>query len=195
LLKGKSDALKIRFKAIFFKLVENKENLDNTMRDAFFFLAVAKHTTGDPITSTVLENVSVAEVQVKIATDNTVGVHLPLLSKDLDGASKSEKLIGLSKGRQQILKSRGTYLKAVDALIELASLQVTFFALDEAIHITNRRVHAIEYVLKPLLENTLRYIVTEMDEDFRQESYRIMKVQRNKIRDMTARAQGAHSQS
>ncbi len=42
------------------------------------------------------------------------------------------------------------------------------------IKITNRRVNAIEYVVKPKLENTISYIITELDEADREEFYRYL---------------------
>ena len=49
-------------------------------------------------------------------------------------------------------------------LVELASLQTSFLTLDEAIKTTNRRVNALENVVKPKLENTISYIKGELDE-------------------------------
>lgn len=48
--------------------------------------------------------------------------------------------------------------QAIELLVELASLQTSFMALDKAIKTTNRRVNALENVVKPKLENTIQYI-------------------------------------
>jgi V-type H+-transporting ATPase subunit D len=45
---------------------------------------------------------------------------------------------------------------------------------------TNRRVNALEHVLIPRLENTIKYINSELDEMDREEFFRLKKVQGNK---------------
>lgn len=94
--------------------------------------------------------------------------------------AKTQDLTGLASGGQKVDASRVTFTKALDSLIALASLQSAFVALDEAQKITNRRVNALEYVVIPRLEETVRYIATELDELEREEFVRLKKVQASK---------------
>jgi len=71
-------------------------------------------------------------------------------------------------------------------LVELASLQTAFVILDEVIKVVNRRVNAIEHVIIPRTENTIKYINSELDELDREEFYRLKKVSGKKQRDAAA---------
>merc|ERR1711967_93911 len=71
---------------------------------------------------------------------------------------------------------RNSYQKAVASLIKLASLQTTFKTLDEEIKMTGRRVNALEYVIIPRIEDIMKYIEQEMDEQSREEFFRVKKV-------------------
>ena len=51
---------------------------------------------------------------------------------------------------------------------------------------TNRRVNAIEHVVIPKLDNTIKYILSELDEMDREEFFRLKKVQGKKKRDAAA---------
>lgn len=45
---------------------------------------------------------------------------------------------------------------------------------------TNRRVNALEFVVIPKIENTIKYIQSELDEQDREEFFRLKKVQGKK---------------
>ena len=98
-------------------------------------------------------------------------------------------------------RCRETYSRAVEALVELASLQTAFVILDEVIKIVNRRVNAMfvssslarietnagsEHVVIPRTENTIKYINSELDELDREEFYRLKKVSGKKEREAAA---------
>ncbi|KAL0395275.1 UNVERIFIED_CONTAM: V-type proton ATPase subunit D [Sesamum latifolium] len=67
--------------------------------------------------------------------------------------------------------------ESIELLVELATLQTSFLTLDEAIKTTNRRVNALENVVKPRLENTITYIKGELDELEREDFFRLKKIQ------------------
>merc|ERR1711992_340305 len=83
---------------------------------------------------------------------------------------------GVAHGGAVIKSCRDTYVKATIQLIRLASLQCAFTTLDEEIKMTSRRVNALEYVLIPRIESIIHYITQEMDEQAREESFRVKKV-------------------
>ena len=80
-------------------------------------------------------------------------------NKEASGSSEGKMgLTGLGSGGKQIQTCRQSFLTTVDLLIELASLQTAFLTLDEEIKKTNRRVNALDNVVRPRLENTISYI-------------------------------------
>merc|ERR1712125_296456 len=83
---------------------------------------------------------------------------------------------GLGHGGAVIQACRETYQKAVFALVRLASLQTAFHTLDEEIKMTSRRVNALEYVIITRIEDIIAYITQEMDEQAREEFFRVKKV-------------------
>jgi hypothetical protein len=58
--------------------------------------------------------------------------------------------------------------------------QTAFVILDEVIKITNRRVNAIEHVIIPKIDNTISFIISELDEQDREEFFRLKKIQGKK---------------
>jgi V-type H+-transporting ATPase subunit D len=178
LLKKKSDALTLRFRQILRKIIDTKVLMGDVMKEAAFSLAEAKFAMGD-FNHLVLQNVGKAQLKVKSKKDNVAGVTLPSFECYQDGPD-SNVLLGLGRGGQQTDRLKKNYAKAIELLVDLASLQTSFLTLDEAIKITNRRVNAIEHVIIPRIERTLEYITTELDEREREEFYRMKKIQRKK---------------
>ncbi|SCV72113.1 BQ2448_4807 [Microbotryum intermedium] len=216
LLKKKSDALNKRFRAILGKIDEAKRKMGRVMQLAAFSLAEVTYATGD-ISYQIQESITEATFRVQTKQENVSGVILPTfepLHSQADGGNGGFGLTGLGRGGQQITKCREIFAKAVETLVELASLQArthnplgafilvfralttaldlfrlqtAFVILDEVIKMTNRRVNALEHVVIPRLENTINYINSELDEMDREEFFRLKKVQGKKKRDGAAR--------
>ncbi|POV94327.1 hypothetical protein PSTT_16913, partial [Puccinia striiformis] len=113
-------------------------------------------------------------------TDHIFGIHRTYLNR-------------IGSRRTTNYESEEIYAKATETLVELASLQLiemlvqfydrdktAFVILDEVIRMTNRRVNALEHVVIPKLENTVKYINSELDEGDREDFFRLKKVQAKK---------------
>ena len=72
------------------------------------------------------------------------GTNPPVFESFEDGADSYE-LTGLARGGQQMTKLKVNYKRAIELLIQLASLQASFITLDIVVKTTNRRVNAIEH--------------------------------------------------
>ena len=172
LLKRKSEALTKRFREILKRIDEAKRKMGRVMQIAAFSLAEVSYAVGGDIAYQVENSVKNARFRVRTKQENVSGVFLP----QFEGFTKDEindfSLTGLGKGGQQVQKCRETYTRAVEALVELASLQTAFVILDETIKVVNRRgvsslmarnrtmlicaVNAIEHVIIPRTENTIK---------------------------------------
>ncbi|KAI0244829.1 H(+)-transporting V1 sector ATPase subunit D [Massospora cicadina] len=177
LLKRKSEALTKRFREIVKKIESAKLQMGQVMQSAFFSLAEVAYAAGD-----IRESAKVAQFRVRTKQENVSGVMLPGFEFYSQGNDAFE-LTGLGRGGQKIQRCKETSVKVVETLVELASLQTAFMILDEVIKLTNRRVNAIEHVIIPRYENTISYILSELDEQDREEFFRLKKVQGKKKRD------------
>ena len=144
LLKRKSEALTKRFREISKRIDEAKRKMGRVMQIAAFSLAEVTYATGnDSIKYQITESVRQAKFRVRTRQENVSGVFLPQFeSFQMEGGSEFA-MTGLGKGGQQVQKSRETYKRAVETLVEIASLQTAFVILDEVIKVVNRRVNAM----------------------------------------------------
>eukprot|EP00930_Biecheleria_cincta_P017384 TRINITY_DN1383_c0_g1_i1.p1 TRINITY_DN1383_c0_g1~~TRINITY_DN1383_c0_g1_i1.p1 ORF type:complete len:248 (-),score=62.71 TRINITY_DN1383_c0_g1_i1:163-906(-) len=178
LLKKKRDALKSRFQLLLKDIVDTKLQVGEGLKDGAFALAKSHYAcAGDDIAATVIERAKRPSITTKLYPDNVAGVSIPVF-KLMHDTSKdtSVQTLGVACGGAVINATRETYVKAVMSLVKLASLQTAFHTLDEEIKMTSRRVNALEYVLIPRIEDTIAYITQEMDEQSREEFFRVKKV-------------------
>ncbi|KAF2744214.1 hypothetical protein M011DRAFT_507629 [Sporormia fimetaria CBS 119925] len=191
LLKRKSEALTKRFREITRRIDEAKRKMGRVMQIAAFSLAEVTYAVGGDIGYQIQESAKQARFRVRTKQENVSGVLLPQFESYTEEGNNDFGLTGLGKGGQQVQRCRETYARAVETLVELASLQTAFVILDEVIKVVNRRVNAIandpsEHVIIPRTENTIKYINSELDELDREEFYRLKKVSGKKKRDVEA---------
>ena len=130
--------------------------MGRVMQIAAFSLAEVTYAVGGDIGYQVQESAKSARFRVRTKQENVSGVFLPAFESYITEGNNDFGLTGLGKGGQQVQKCRETYARAVETLVELASLQVcqlfyasrkdlvlifqtAFVILDEVIKVVNRR--------------------------------------------------------
>lgn len=113
--------------------------MGRVMQIASFSLAEVTYAVGGDIGYQVQESVKSARFRVRTKQENVSGVLLPAFESYTDENINDFAMTGLGKGGQQVQRCRETYARAVEALVELASLQTAFVILDEVIKVVNRR--------------------------------------------------------
>merc|ERR1719498_1712679 len=159
-------------------MILTKKKVGIGMKEAAFSLAKANWAAhGADISSAVLERARKPSVTMKLAADNVAGVYLPTFQMAHDPVKDTAAAtLGVAAGGQVIQSCREQHLKTLQLIIKMASLQTSFVTLDEEIKMTSRRVNALEYVIIPRIEDIISYINQEMDEQTREEFFRVKKV-------------------
>eukprot|EP01070_Trichotokara_eunicae_P006705 Trichotokara_eunicae@DN5102_c0_g1_i2.p1 len=179
LLKKKSDALTAKFRGMLKEIVKTKLDLGEELRDAAFTLAKGTWAAGD-FQSRIVQAVKRPAVTLKVKTENVAGVRLPNFTIHTDGTVNVLGTMGMAGGGQVLVEVKERYQRVLSALVRLASLQTSFFTLDEEIKMTNRRVNALDNVVIPRFDYNIQYINKELHEMEREEFFRLKKIQEKK---------------
>ena len=97
--------------------------MGTVMQIASFSLAEVNYVTGD-IAYQVQESAKKPQLKVKAKQENVSGVTLPGFEMERE-SSNEFSLTGLGRGGQKVQKCKETYAKAIETLVDLASLQVS----------------------------------------------------------------------
>lgn len=125
-------------------------------------------------------------------------------NREADDADNGMSQIGLERGGLSIQHCREKFRTILTLLVEIASMQASFLTLDEKIKVTNRRVNALEHVVIPRFIDIYKYIEQELDEQAREDFFRLKKVLDNKkkhneeaeaIKEKDSGAQHEHEES
>jgi V-type H+-transporting ATPase subunit D len=106
------------------RIDEAKRKMGRVMQIAAFSLAEVTYAVGGDIGYQVQESAKSARFRVRTKQENVSGVFLPAFESYTTEGNNDFGLTGLGKGGQQVQRCRETYARAVETLVELASLQV-----------------------------------------------------------------------
>lgn len=195
LLKKKADALALRYRMIMSELYKAKMEAADQIKGSYFTITQAQFIAGD-ISLAVTESLKIPTYTMELHVDNIAGVQVPSFQPHNErdsmpavaSATKGEQHVssptyfaaGIGKGGEQIKAAHNAFVQTLSLLVKISSLQASWVTLDLAQKVTNRRVNALEKVVIPRVQNTLSYITSELDEQEREEFFRLKLVKKKK---------------
>ena len=174
LLKDKSDEMIRRFTILLRETKTLREGVEAELSDVLKQFSVARSVTPAYEAETAFAMPSV-EVAAECVTESIMGVDVPKVT-----LSSEKRADGLPYAYSEITgEADYSVEKASDLLpkmVQLAQTEKAVRMLAEEIERNKRRVNALEYVMIPQLEETIKYIKDKLDENERAAVVRLMKV-------------------
>ena len=174
LLKDKADEMIRQFTVILREAKRLREEVETELSQVLKLFAVARSVTPSFEAETAFAMPSVA-LKAECGVKSVMGVEVPSVSLLQDARAD-----GLPYTYSEITgEADYSVQKASDLLpkmVDLAQTEKTVRMLAEEIERNKRRVNALEYVMIPQLEETIKYIKDKLDENERAAVVRLMKV-------------------
>ena len=174
LLKDKSDEMIRQFMIYVRDNKQLREEIEDELRYALqkFMFASAMKPIQEIEQTLAMPSY---KVDVSIQTKNVMGVDVPFISIN---PSKSNDILpyNLVSASAETDDAIIIISKLIEKMLKLAEVEKTCNMLANEIEKNRRRVNALEYVVIPQLDETIKYIVMKLDENERANLIRLMKV-------------------
>lgn len=174
LLKDKSDEMVRRFTIIIRENKRLRDEVEKELAETLKQFSVARSVTPSYSAETAFAMPSVA-VKVECGRESVMGVEVPKI--ELKQEKRADGLpYAFSEITSEADYSVGRVSALLPRLVELAQTEKAVRLLADEIERNKRRVNALEYVMIPQLEETIKYIRDKLDENERAAIVRLMKV-------------------
>lgn len=176
LLKDKRDELMRRFME---KVRENKElriKVEKKIEEANKHMAVARSVMSDAAIESALM-MPMQEMSIDIQKKNVMSVLIPEYKTRFKTADRADIYsYGFAYTSADLDDAVSSLSDILPDLMRLAELEKSCQLMAAEIEKTRRRVNALEYVMIPRYEETIKYIAMKLDENERGATTRTMKV-------------------
>lgn len=172
LLKQKQDELLRVIQEIISNLADLRREIEKELIEALkrFFLARAYQDKKSFESSFLLLD---TDIDLSMQWKKVMNVPLPEYKKKFEGELISYSMARTSPSLDKALKN---LMEVFDKLLELAEMEKSIALLSEEMEKTRRRVNALEYILIPELEDSVKKINMKLSERERETTSRLMRI-------------------
>ncbi len=172
LLKDKQDALIQKFVTLSMEARDKRTKIMSHLQDIYGDFQRARGAISDKFLEAAVFGAS-TEAKVITKRENVMGVIVPRLSLEKEVKPYSYGYVTTSGELDIALKKLAELLPE---LLKLGELENEVTKISHEIERTKRRVNALEYVLIPNLEETIKFISMKLDENARSAASALMRI-------------------
>ncbi|ADL08758.1 V-type ATP synthase subunit D [Thermosediminibacter oceani] len=174
LLKDKQDELIKKFMDMVKQNKALREEVERELAGAFKSFTMARSQMPANVVEESLMIPS-ARVSIDVKKENIMSVNVPRIEISRE-EGKNLFPYGLASTSAEMDSAIRTLSAMLPKMLKLAEIEKACQLMADEIEKTRRRVNALEYVLIPQLENTIKYITMKLDENERSSRTRLMKI-------------------
>ena len=176
LLKDKRDELMKRFLEIVRENKRLREEAERKMAEVHSSFVMARAEMSAEILEEALMFPK-RKIELEASSRNIMSVDVPILEFAVETGSEGDVFpYGFANTSGELDRAITALSELAPTLLKLAELEKSAQLLADEIEKTRRRVNALEYVLIPNLEETVKYIVMKLEENERGNLTRLRKV-------------------
>jgi V/A-type H+-transporting ATPase subunit D len=172
LLQDKLEEMMRRFMVLLKDIDAAKEDLQQRTQNLLQNLLYCRITTSQDNFQESLSKIK-SQLQIAIASQRIMNVRVPVFNIEGLAIDKEYDFFRTSAQLDSVVAGAGDYTRS---LLKLAQLLKTLDIFSYEIERTRRRVNALEYMLIPSIEDTIRYITQKLNELERGNLVRLMRV-------------------
>ncbi len=176
LLKDKRDELMRQFLELVKENKKLREKVEKAISEAnkHFSMATASMSEESLAVSLMMPS---QRMSIEVKEKNIMSVKTPLFVPEYKFADRGEIFsYGLAFTSGDLDEGVKGLSEIMPDMLRLAEVEKTCQLLSDEIEKTRRRVNALEYVMIPDYEDTIRYITMKLDENERSNTTRLMKI-------------------
>lgn len=174
LLKDKSDEMIRQFMLYVRENKRLREEVEEELATSLKSFMLARAISSD---AEIEEAISMptAKVSLETSSKNVMSVNVPVFNVT-ESETSGLYPYSFASVTSELDSSIASLTTLLPKLLKLAEVEKTCNMLADEIEKNRRRVNALEYVMIPQLEETIKYIVMKLDENERGATTRLMKV-------------------
>lgn len=176
LLKDKRDELMRQFLDMVRINKSLRVEVEHAIKQANIHMAIARSMMQDEVMDTALL-LSKQELQLEIQTQNVMSVLIPVFKTQYKTNDKNDIYsYGYAFTSLDLDDAVKSLSDVLPKMLRLAEVEKSCQLMAAEIEKTRRRVNALEHVMIPQYQETIKYITMKLDENERSTTTRLMKV-------------------